>query len=135
MSEVSRNRPTHCGASAGATPEYTAHCQSSEGPEITGGPEYGSARGYDLCAVIWRSDRSGAPEFHGTVVTDTGVVMEFRSLARTKVRSSRFPRHNRDSSIKHRSSDSDTLYHASPRVRVLFLGLSNCSPLPGNFSS
>jgi hypothetical protein len=60
MSEVSRNKPTHCVASAGATPEYTARCQSSEGPEITRGPEYGSARSCVLCTVIRRSNRSGA---------------------------------------------------------------------------
>jgi hypothetical protein len=88
---------THCGASAGATPEYTACCQSSEGPEITGGPKYGSARSCDLCTVIRRSDRSGGSEFRGSVVTDTGVVMDFRRLAQTRVRSSGVPRHDRDS--------------------------------------
>jgi hypothetical protein len=99
MSEVSRNKTTHCGASAGATPEYTVRCQSSEGPQIRRGPEYGSARSCVLCTVIRRSDRSGALEFRGTVVTDTGVVMELRRLARTRVQSSGVPRHDRDTEV------------------------------------
>jgi hypothetical protein len=96
MSKVSRNKLTYCSASAGAMPEYTARCQSSEGPEIRGGPEYGSARSCNLCTVIRRSDRSGASKFRGTVVTDTGVVMEFQRLAQTTVRSSGVLRHDCD---------------------------------------
>jgi hypothetical protein len=52
MSKVSRNKPTDYGTCTGAVSEYTAHCQSSEAPEITGGPEYGNAEGCVLCTVI-----------------------------------------------------------------------------------
>jgi hypothetical protein len=68
-SEVSRNKPTNYGTCAGPVPKYTARCQSSKTPEITGGPEYGRARRCVLCMEFRRSDRSGVSEFRGTVVT------------------------------------------------------------------